>query len=270
MTEPRHIPPRKLAREIARALARRPALAESPWNDPRIRLSLALLVLDRPLLAEILREVADRVDPPTKRPGPKRSPLREREKRDAVAELAKARQDIRDARNGDIWNPDTREALALRLDANTRAAVLAYSRLTRAAGPLSEIPEDAAVRHFNTASKGTKPRGFVHRRTPRAGANSLSTRKERSTCPADEIPNSPREPASVPASHRYSSAAPTSRRSPASPKATSGSKREKASLPRPSASKTRASSSTSSSRGSNGSAATHRTPPRRRRKEPDD
>lgn len=241
----------------------------SPWHSPTIQGSLYALRFNLPLLAEILREIANEVDPPEteKRPGRPRSAIRDHERRRATLRLFIERLRLTSARRslGHEEDPRIREALALRLDANETAAVLAFARLTGFSAPLADVDVDEAVRYFNTARKGKKPLGFVPRKpNPKGGPCGP---KEGPICPDRARPTAPAEPDSPSTFSPSSSARTTSRASSASPKATPV-RSKRATPPRPGPSRSAAPSSATSPRGSRTSA-TSRPRPKRRRKEPD-
>lgn len=277
-----NLDPRELAREIARRLPSFHPLEEdpkrrvqildewdSPWDDPVVRRSLHALGHPQ-VIAEVLREVANAIDPPQKRPGPHVSAIEVQRRGDAELRLRIARLQLHIARRRSADAPRrtrAREALALRLDANETAAVLAFASVTDFSGPLAKVDVDEALRYFDAARKGTKPRSFVPRKPkPKGGPCGP---KEGPKCRDRERPTAPAEPASPPTSRRSSSAGPSSLGRSASPKDSSDSRKPAATGRRRSASGI-ASSSTSSRPSSNGSAATRARPKGRRRKEPPD
>lgn len=252
-------------------------LDPSPWHSPTIQSSLYALRFNLPLLAEVLREIANEIDPPEKKAGrPAVPPIEAAHRRSATLRLAITRWSLARARRGDelaLEDPRIREALALRLDANETSAVLAFAKHTGFTGPLSRINVEKAHAYFERArsrSGRAKTQGFALRQKKTTRPGSV-LRKGTRQCPDSEIPNVLPEPASPPTSRRSSSAAPSSPAPSASPKGSSDSRKPAATGRRRSASGI-ASSSTSSQRSSNGSAATRPAPPNRtsRRRSPDE
>lgn len=270
--------PRELAREIARRLPRFNPLEkdpkrqvtvwdewDSPWEDPNVQYGLGRL--PPRALAEVLRLISNEIDPPQKKSGPHVSGIEEHRRATAELRLRVARLMCARARSGSGYasrNPRICEALALRLDANETAAVLAFASMTGVTGPLADVDVDVAVRYFNTARKGKKPRGFVPRK-PKPKGGPLR-RKEPQRCPDAATPTAPAEPASPSTPRPSSSARPTSRASSASPKGTYV-RSKPATPPRPARSRSAAPYSGTSTRGSRSSATRPR--PKRRRKDPD-
>ena len=272
--------PRELARELARRLPsfhpheedpkRRVRINDEwdqPWDDPVVRRSLHALGHPQ-VIAEVLREVANAIDPPQKRPGPHVSAIEVQRRGDATLRLRIARLQLHIARRRSADAPirtRAREALALRLDANETAAVLAFASMADFSGPLAEVDVDEALRYFDAARKGTKPRGFVPRKPkPKGGPCGP---KEGPKCRDRERPTAPAEPDSRSTPRPSSSARTTSRDSSASPKATPV-RSKPATPPRPDRSRSAAPSSGISTHGSRSSATRPR--PKRRRKEPPD
>lgn len=280
MRKPRILAPRELAREIARMLPSIPppvedpgggyhGMEESPWDDPGIRESLFVLRFNLPLLAEVLREIANAIDPPRKRPGRPVSDIEGNRRSVAALRLWATRRVLSRARRGDdlaLEDPRIREALALGYDANETAAVLAFARVSGYSGPLADVDVEQAARYFNSAAKGRKTRGFVPRKRG-TEASPLKARKEPHRCRDRETPTAPAEPDSPSTSSPSSFGRGTSRASSASPKATPV-RSKRATPPRPGPSRSAAPSSATSTRGSRTSA-TSRPRPERRRKEPD-
>lgn len=245
-------------------------LDPSPWHSPTIQGSLYALRFNLPLLAEILRAIANEVDPPAveKRPGRPRSAIRDHERRSATLRLFIERLRLTSARRSrePEEDPRIREALALRLDANETAAVLAFAVHTKLPGPLANVAVDKALRYFNTARKGKKPTGFVRRRSEKKSES--SRKKQRQEPPSERSPRCPDpspkaerpERAPAPPEGASSSGDPRSQRKPTPRKAGGDGSKKTVSGPRSSASA--ASASTTARKPSPGSAGTRQTPRR--------
>ncbi|HMM34889.1 MAG TPA: hypothetical protein PKA62_09160, partial [Thermoanaerobaculia bacterium] len=129
---------------------------DSPWDDPLVLRSL-LATRNPQVLAEVLREIANAIDPPQRRPGAPVSAIEAQRRADAELRLRIARVQLRLARRpvtDATRRTRAREALSLRLDGNETAAVLAFASLTGFTGPLADVDVDQAVLYFSAARRG--------------------------------------------------------------------------------------------------------------------
>lgn len=158
---------RALVRTIARMLTGDPESEESPWQSPSVQTALFSWRFDLPALGELLRDVANAIDPPVKRLGRPISHLEAHRRGVDTLHLRGARMRLSAARSGSPWSndPRVREALALGLNANETAAVLAFAERRKRTGRLEEIDVDEAVRYFDAARKWKKPGVSVPQRS---------------------------------------------------------------------------------------------------------
>lgn len=164
----------------------------SPWQAPSVQTALLAWRFQLPALAEILRKIAEELDPAQVRPGRPSSSIDLFRKASATMRLSKVRWRIDEARVGRASGNDPRvvEALEVRRDLGLSkpetVALLAFAEHTGFVGPLADVDVDEAVRYFDAARKWKKPRGSVPQRSARglaryahmAGRKAAPKRKE--------------------------------------------------------------------------------------------